>query len=542
MERMSGSDALLWHMEQPDNPIHTLKILVLDPGRRGRPISIDEVEAAVGPRLGIVKRATQKVVAARGFPGIPFWVDDPDFELRLHLDERTLPLPRTARELDALYSELAMSPLPRDRALWAMTLVHGLEDGHQAIVVRVHHALTDGLGALNAFLASTTDAPGSVVPDRPAEPAVPVCEADLRAEAGRRFRNLVGAIPRLVRDALAGHRKAKVFRATHRDLPPFIGSARNFCNAASGKDRLCATASLPLDEMKSVAMAAGVTVNGVLHGLLAGAIRVELQARGEDTSRPTAAAFAIAADSSDRSRRWGNAITPTNVGIFSNLDDPHERLAQTARSCREGIELRRITGVDMAERWATYGPRLVSFFLRTMADRSPWIVNHLTTGNVAGPSSRRWLGDIEVVDWYSFALALNPANVNVTVHSYDGRMNFGLVTTPEAMPEPHLFLDRVAAELKLLSSVTSETESTLMGPSNLVGSERSRSKPPIPGSAARPSCDHAHAAVRGTGDGEATSQRRLSDLVRSESSGLSSRRELVLVDQGSEPVDPERWG
>ena len=542
MERMSGSDALLWHMEQPDRPVHTLKILVLDPRRRGRPISIDEVAAAVGPRLGIVKRATQKVVAAKGFRGIPFWVDDPDFELRLHLDERTLPVPGTARDLDALYSELAMSPLPRDRALWAMTLVHGLEDGHQAIVVRVHHALTDGLGALNAFLASTTDSPGSVVPDQPAETAAPVSEADLRAEARRRFRKHVGAIPRLVRDALAGHHKAKAFRATHRDLPPFIGSARNFCNAASGKDRLCATASLPLDEMKSVARAAGVTLNGVLHGLLAGAMRVELQARGEVTSKPTAAAFAIAADSSDRSRRWGNAITPTNVGIFSNLDDPRERLAHTARSCREGIELRRLTGVDMAERWANYGPRLVSLFLRTMADRSPWIVNHLTTGNVAGPSSRRWLGDIEVVDWYSFALALNPANVNVTVHSYDGRMNFGLVTTPQAMPDPHLFLDRVAAELTLLSAVTSEAASPLMGPSNLVGSERSRSKPPIPGSGSRPSHDHAHAAVNGDGDATATTPRRLSDFVRSGNSDPSSRRELVLVDQRSEPVDPERWG
>jgi diacylglycerol O-acyltransferase len=460
MERMSGSDALLWHMERPDQPLHTLKILVLDPGPRGRPITIDEVVAAVGPRLGIVKRATQKVVAAKGFRGIPFWVDDPDFELRLHIDERTVRAPGRARELDALYSELAMSPLPRDRALWAMTLVHGLEGGRQAIVVRVHHALTDGLGALNSFLASTTDAAGSVVPVHPAEPAEPFSGADLRAEAGRRFRQLVGHTPRLVRDALVGHRKAKAFRATHRDLPPFIGSARNFCNAGSGKDRLCATASLPLDEMKAVAKAAGVTLNGVLHGLLAGAMRVELQARGEDTSKPTAAAFAIAANSHDRSRRYGNAITPTNVGIFSNLDDPRDRLAHTARSCREGIELRRITGVDMAERWANYGPRLVSLFLRTMADRSPWIVNHLTTGNVAGPSSTRWLGNIEVVDWFSFALVLNPANVNVTVHSYAGRMNIGLVTTPEAMPDPHLFLDRVAAELELLSAVTCETAST----------------------------------------------------------------------------------
>ena len=88
--------------------------------------------------------------------------------------------------------------------------------------------------------------------------------------------------------------------------------------------------------MKSVAKAAGVTVNGVLHGLLAGAMRVELQARGEDISKPTAAAFAIAADSSDRSRRWGNAITPTNVGIFSNLDDPRERLTQTRAELPRG--------------------------------------------------------------------------------------------------------------------------------------------------------------------------------------------------------------
>jgi hypothetical protein len=161
---------------------------------------------------------------------------------------------------------------------------------------------------------------------------------------------------------------------------------------------------------------------------------------------------------------------------------------------------------------------------------------------VAGPSSRRWLGDIEVVDWYSFALALNPANVNVTVHSYDGRMNFGLVTTPEAMPDPHLFLDRVAAELKLLSAVTRESASTLMGPSNLVGGERSRPKPPIAGSAARSPRDRAHAAVRGDGDGKATNRSQRSDLVRSEGSDPFSRRELVLVDQRSEPVDPERWG
>ena len=106
----------------------------------------------------------------------------------------------------------------------------------------------------------------------------------------------------------------------------------------------------------------------------------------------------------------------------------------------------------MADRWSSYGPRVASLFRRTLADRSPWIVNHMTTANVPGPTGHRWLGDVEVVDWYSFALAVNPANVNVTVHSYSGRMNVGLVTTPEAMPDPHRFLGRLTDELHVLKA------------------------------------------------------------------------------------------
>src|SRR5437867_298299 len=143
-ERMTGSDAFLWHMEDANTPMHTLKVVILDATRRRRSVTLDELALAVGSRLGLVPRSTQKVMAAPGFGGRPFWVDDPDFALRRHLDERTLPAPGDGRQLDALYGELATAILPRDRAPWAMTLVHGLEGGRQAVVVRVHHAIVDG--------------------------------------------------------------------------------------------------------------------------------------------------------------------------------------------------------------------------------------------------------------------------------------------------------------------------------------------------------------------------------------------------------------
>src|SRR5688500_12914155 len=104
-ERMSGSDAVLWHMEDRDTPLHTLKVVILDPSRRGRPITLEELGLGVGPRLGLVPRSTQKVVSVPGFGGRPFWVEDPGFDLGRHLDERTLAV-GDAFELDDLYSEL----------------------------------------------------------------------------------------------------------------------------------------------------------------------------------------------------------------------------------------------------------------------------------------------------------------------------------------------------------------------------------------------------------------------------------------------------
>src|SRR5204863_9762670 len=100
----------------------------------------DDLALAVGSRLGLVPRATQKVVSVPGFGGRPFWVDDPGFDIRRHLDERALVV-GDADELDALYGQLGTEFLPRDRPPVPMTLVHGVQGGRQAVVVRIHHAI-----------------------------------------------------------------------------------------------------------------------------------------------------------------------------------------------------------------------------------------------------------------------------------------------------------------------------------------------------------------------------------------------------------------
>jgi WS/DGAT/MGAT family acyltransferase len=458
--RLSGTDSMLWHMERPDTPMHTLKIVVLDTSRRGRPVSLDDLATAVTAGLGLVPKARQRVRAARGFGGRPYWVDDPAFAVRDHLDEVTLFGAGDRSQLDAVCAELAERHLPRDRPLWAMTLVHGLAGGRQAVVVRIHHAIADGLGALNTLVAATTDVPGELPELPPLGAARSLTDDELTTRARRELKGYVTTLPRLARDGLAARRRSNEFRRQHPELPPFFGVPRNALNTPASAARRCASGSLPLADVRAVGKAHGATVNGVLHALIAAAIRRELLDRGHTAEQPAVAAFGIAADKSARTS--GNFITPTNVPLASHLADPLERLEVTARWCREGVELKRTTGVEMAGRWAVYGPRVLGHLRALLADRKRNVVNHITTANVPGPATSRWIGDIEVVDWISYALAVSPANVNLTVHSYDGRLNIGLVSTPEALPDPHRFIERMREELDVLAQHDSE-ESALPG-------------------------------------------------------------------------------
>ena len=457
MERMAGADAIFLHLERPDCPVHTLKVAVLDTAARGRPVTLPEVRSAVGRRLGLVRRSTQRVAWAPGFGGRPFWVEDAAFDLDRHLSERTLPGPGDGAALDGLYGELATWLLPRDRPLWDLTLVHGLAAGRQAVVVRVHHAVTDGTGVVGAFTAATGASRGDPVPECPAPPGEVVDRRALLGAAAAGTGPWVVGLGPLLADGARSAWRSRRFRASAPDLPGALSAPRTPFNVPSGARRVCATVALPFADLAAVRRATGTTVNGVFHAVVAAAVRSELLARGGDVDRPTVATFGIAADRGDR--RWGNAVTPTNARLFSNLADPLERLRETARSCGEAVELRRSTGVEMAGRWAEASCRLFPLFRRVFADSWPRVVSHVTTANVPGPPEPRWVGDAEVAEWWSFAVAIPPSNVNLTAYTYAGRLHVGLVTTPEAVPEPRRFLGRMEEALAELVDVTSSSRS-----------------------------------------------------------------------------------
>ena len=339
---MTGPDALMLHMERPDTPMHTLKVLVLDPVRRGADVTLDELRATVSAYLGVVPRSTQKVVAATGFGGRPFWVEDEDFDLDAHLDELTLPGDGARADLDEVCARLAERHLDRSRPLWAMTLVHGLAGGRQAVVVRVHHAISDGLAALNTFLAVTTDAPGAAASPPPRAATTLPTIAELRDLARRSSAAGSPASAPWSAPGVASRRATTEF-GDRSEVPEGLAAPRTSFNALSGADRVCASGELDLAQLKAVGKASGATLNGVLHAVIAGAMREEYAVRGDTLDAPAVATFGVAADTAS-TRRWGNEIAPACVYLRVDLADAEARLRETARSCLLGVDLRRRRG------------------------------------------------------------------------------------------------------------------------------------------------------------------------------------------------------
>ncbi|WP_238421390.1 wax ester/triacylglycerol synthase domain-containing protein [Gordonia sp. 'Campus'] len=441
IERMTGPDALMLNMESPSTPMHTLKVVVLDTTRRGRPLTLTEIAETLPRYLGMFPRATQRLEWTRGHAARPFWVRDNEFDVNLHLDETWVATPGSRADLDRVLSGLAVRQLDRSRPLWGLTLVHGLADGRQAVVVRVHHAVADGLAALNTFMAATAE-PGQHVRPAPIPEAHNSHDADdlaraARAESWRMVRGLPSVASALTRAFAAKRHADNAGR-----IPKPLTVRRSSFNARSGDERVCASGQISLAAVQRIALAAGTTVNGALHGVIAGAVREELIARGEDPGTAVTI-FGVCKDLAS-TRVQGNEIATAMAYLRSDLADPVERVVSTGESCAATVQCRRDVGFELTDKLATYTGRLGPVFRGLAAHRVPLVMNNITTANLPGPRTRRWVGDIEVVEWISFALAIAPADVNLTTYSYAGTLSMGLIATPESMPDPSRFLQRVA--------------------------------------------------------------------------------------------------
>lgn len=465
VERLTGYDTTYFHFGDR-SPMHTLKVLVLDHRRRGRAVTLEDVRAAVAPRLALHPRARQRAVRARHLPGRYTWFDDPEFDLDRHLDETTVDGPDG---LDEVCGRLAGEHLHPDRPLWHATLVHGLGDTRQAIAFRVHHAVMDGVGAANTVRHFTTAEPGGAVPVAQSDRWDPAPVPD---ELGL-CRHAVRAVPEWCRKAgiyaaetVRGRDERSADRRTVKARDDLIGLASEatygWTGARFGSARSCASGSLPFRLAKRVKDEHGVTLNDVLVTVVGEAIVAEARARGESRPEDEIAMFNIALDT-DPDRLHGNHIMAVTVPMHTRGDDLADRLQRVHRTCADQIAITRRGQDRRTVRITDLWGRSFALGARTFAYRIPTMVSNVVMANVALSPTTRWVGDVEVVDFVSYAVLVQPIGLNVTIYSYGDHLSVGLLTAPEVIDEPQRMIGRIAEALDRLAATSPASQALSAG-------------------------------------------------------------------------------
>src|SRR3954454_1864232 len=186
-DRLTPVDASFLHQERQSSHMHVGAVVIFE----GPPPAYDEMLDHVESRLHLVPRYRQKLAFPPLETGRPLWVDDPTFNLDYHVRHTSLPAPGSEEQLRALAARIHSQRLDRNKPLWELWLVQGLEDSRFALISKTHHALVDGISGVDlaTVMFDLSPVPQPVPHER--EPWVPRPEPRAAQLAARGLAGLV---------------------------------------------------------------------------------------------------------------------------------------------------------------------------------------------------------------------------------------------------------------------------------------------------------------------------------------------------------------
>jgi WS/DGAT/MGAT family acyltransferase len=353
-------------------------------------------------------------------------------------------------------------PLDRERPLWEFYVIHGLESGHTAVLTKIHHAVIDGMsGAEIMGILLDLSPEGRELPERGREEragGASGAEMVARSVAGlpryplRVLRSLPSAVPNLndtplralpgapVVGRLAGAVQGLVDRDRQRPVGRTYKAPKTSFNGRVSPHRRVAFGEVGLDEVKVVKNAHGVTVNDVVVSMCAGAVRRWLLQHDELPDEPLVAQIPVSVRSTDQSGTYGNRILLMAAPLFTNEADPVVRLHRTHDAMRDMKEHHRALPADLLQDANNFIPpavfarasRLTLRLATTRAGRPNW---NLVISNVPGPQVPMYMAGAKMVANFPISVITDGMGLNITVMSYCGRMDFGLVSDRDQMPD-----------------------------------------------------------------------------------------------------------
>ena len=442
--RMTDAEALMWTVEKdPALRSSFLNLTLLD-----RAPDFDRLRRRMARAVALIPRLRQRVVSPPARVAPPQWVDDSNFDIDYHLRRIAVPAPGDDRQLLNLAASLYEDAFDRARPLWLFHVVEGLSGGRAALLAKMHHTITDGVGGLRLsmqFIDVTRDAPdpddvetgndseGSGDEDGLFASAAQAAGNRLRRNLGiarRTVEGVAGTVVHPTRVPAMATDSIELARSLVRQLAVVEPARSPLWTGRRSLGRHFEATSLDLDALKATAKALGGTVNDAYVTGIAGAAGAYHRAHGVDVHDLR---MSMPVNMREDRSAGGNAFSPARVLVPAGIEDPverfnevHVRLATTKSERALGLA-GTLAGVLNGLPTAVV-VRLARLQVETV---------DFATSNLRGANFDLYVAGAHVVANHPMGPTGGTA-FNATVLGYRDRLDLGLNVDTAAIDDPRL--------------------------------------------------------------------------------------------------------
>jgi diacylglycerol O-acyltransferase / wax synthase len=455
-ESVSNVDVAWYQMEEPTNLMMISGVFIFD-----EPVDFERLKTTLNVRfVQRFRRFRQRIVAKRSRFGRPYWEDDPNFDPGAHMHRVALPAPGDRNALQTMVSDLMSMQLDLSKPLWHFHVIEGY-DGRSVLLVRLHHAIADGIALVQVLLSMTDidrDAPpvGEAPPQRKPRGWSPLASVVRPTRAALKLtRKTVGAAVTTSVTVMRNPEHLVDLARTGSDVALTTGRvllmAPDPQTVYKGKLVVRKTAAwsdpIPLDEVKLIGRAVGGTVNDVVMSAAAGAMRRYMIGRGEPVADLNFRAV-IPFNLRKPARRieLGNKFGLVFLSLPIGIADPVERL----RELKQRMDALK----DTAEPIVTFGILgLIGMLPNRLEDMVVEIFGKkgtLVMTNVPGPRQQLYLAGAPIGEMMFWVPQSGRLGLGISILSYNNQVMIGVASDSSLVPDPETIVAGFHEELEAL--------------------------------------------------------------------------------------------
>ena len=452
-ERLSGLDASFLYLEKPGVHMHVAGLSIFAARADGSLLTYDDVERVVEARLRLAPRLRRKLRSVPGNLSRPVWIDDDRFDLDFHLRRASVPAPGGRFELERAVGRVLSRPLDRTKPLWELYVFEDLSEDRTAILLKIHHAMADGIGNMmiaSALFDLTADAPTGE-PDGAwsAEPAPPM--QDLIRDAVEEA--VLHPIQSLVHVARQPRIVAETVSATADALRTVAGmgtAPRGPFDGRVGPNRRFATAERPFAAFRGIKESLGGTVNDVVLAVVAGGVHALLESRGESTlGRSLRAMVPVSVRSPGDGGDIGNRVAPVFVDVPVGRMGARTRLRRVRAAAARIKDSGMAVGADTIIGLGAYAPPALHAAAARLIAQARWC--NLVVSNIPAPQLPLYFAGAPLQASYPAMNLKEDCGLSVACTSAAGTMAFGLTADWDRIPDIEVLARGVEAEVDRLA-------------------------------------------------------------------------------------------